>query len=47
MIKTPPLALAALALLCSPAWAQNKCEGPDGRITYSDAPAPRRTRPKR
>lgn len=40
MIKTPPLALATLALAASsaPAWAQNKCKGPDGRITYSDAP---------
>lgn len=29
---------AQLAALCSPAWAINKCTGPDGRVTFQDAP---------
>jgi hypothetical protein len=32
------LALAAAALAVSPAWAVNKCTGPDGQITFQDAP---------
>ena len=40
MIKPQPLVLAALALLCAPAWAQYKCTGAGGRVTYSDVPCP-------
>jgi hypothetical protein len=32
------LALATVALAVSPAWAVNKCTGPDGQITFQDAP---------
>ena len=39
MIKTPPLALAALALLCSPAWAQvYKCPDASGRTVIQQMP---------
>lgn len=31
-------AIALLAALCAPAWAINKCTGPDGKMTYQDAP---------
>jgi hypothetical protein len=29
---------ALLAALCAPAWAINKCTGPDGRVAFQDAP---------
>ncbi|MEO7159057.1 MAG: hypothetical protein ABIX00_00840 [Polaromonas sp.] len=32
------LIAAALSALCAPAWAVNKCTGPDGKVTYQDAP---------
>jgi hypothetical protein len=32
-----PIFLAAL-LAASPAWAINKCKGPDGKVTFQDAP---------
>lgn len=31
-------ALALLTLLCTPAWAINKCTGPDGKTTYQEEP---------
>lgn len=31
-------ALAAIALAVSPAWAINKCTGPDGSVVFQDAP---------
>lgn len=31
-------AAAALSVLCTPAWAVNKCTGPDGTLTFQDAP---------
>lgn len=30
--------LAAVLLAASPAWAVNKCTGPDGKVGYQDAP---------
>lgn len=33
-----PLALAAAFLAVSPAWAVNKCTGPDGSVVFQDAP---------
>jgi hypothetical protein len=27
-----------LAALCAPAWAINKCTGPDGKVSFQDAP---------
>lgn len=30
--------LAASVLLAAPAWAINKCKGPDGKVTFQDAP---------
>jgi hypothetical protein len=30
--------LAALLLAASPAWAINKCKGPDGKVSFQDAP---------
>lgn len=35
---TNPLALLAIALAVSPAWAVNKCTGPDGAVVFQDAP---------
>lgn len=32
------LAIAAAALAVSPAWAVNKCTGPDGAVVFQDAP---------
>lgn len=32
------LAIAAIALAVSPAWAVNKCAGPDGVVVFQDAP---------
>ena len=32
------LASAAISLLCSQAWAINKCTGPDGKVSFQDAP---------
>jgi len=32
------IAAALLAALCAPAWAVNKCTGPDGKVAYQDAP---------
>lgn len=29
---------AVFVALCSPAWAVNKCTGPDGKIAFQDAP---------
>lgn len=29
---------ALLAALCAPAWAVNKCTGPDGKVAFQDAP---------
>lgn len=29
---------AALAALSAPAWAVNKCTGPDGKVSFQDAP---------
>lgn len=29
---------AALSVLCAPAWAINKCTGPDGKVAFQDAP---------
>lgn len=34
-IATAPIALASL---CSPAWAIHKCTGPNGGVTFQDAP---------
>jgi hypothetical protein len=31
-------AAALLAALCAPAWAINKCTGPDGKVAFQDAP---------
>lgn len=31
------IAAALLAALCTPAWAINKCTGPDGKIAFQDA----------
>lgn len=31
---------AAALLAASPAWAINKCKGPDGKISFQDAPCP-------
>lgn len=33
----PLIAAATLAALCAPAWAVNKCTGPDGKVTYQEA----------
>lgn len=32
------ITLTLAAVLCAPAWAINKCTGPDGKVTYQDAP---------
>lgn len=32
------IAAALLVALCAPAWAINKCTGPDGKVAYQDAP---------
>lgn len=32
--------LAALMLTTAPAWAINKCTGPDGKISYQDSDCP-------
>jgi hypothetical protein len=32
-----PGVMAALVALCAPAWAINKCTGPDGRMVFQDA----------
>lgn len=40
MKETLLLAALVLATTAAPAWALNKCKGPDGRVTYSDAPCP-------
>lgn len=32
------ISMALLAGACSPAWAVNKCTGPDGKVAYQDAP---------
>ena len=37
-MKHALIAAALLAALCTPAWAVNKCTGPDGRVVYQDAP---------
>lgn len=37
--KTAAL-LAAIITACSPAWAINKCTGPDGKTIFQDAPCP-------
>lgn len=36
--KVIRLSLLALSLAASPAWAVNKCTGPDGKVTFQDAP---------
>jgi len=33
-----PAVLLVAALLCMPAWAINKCNGPDGKAVFQDAP---------
>lgn len=38
-MKAPLWCLAAL-VVCAPAWAVNKCTGPDGRVVYQQAPCP-------
>lgn len=30
--------ITALMMLCAPAWAINKCTGPDGKVAFQDAP---------
>lgn len=37
-MKHSLIAAALLAALCAPAWAVNKCTGPDGKVVYQDAP---------
>ena len=32
------IAVTALSALCAPAWAVNKCTGPDGKVAFQDAP---------
>ncbi|WP_419095634.1 DUF4124 domain-containing protein, partial [Curvibacter soli] len=32
------IAFAVLAVAMAPAFAVNKCKGPDGRVVYQDAP---------
>lgn len=34
----PLIAAALLSVLSAPAWAVNKCTGPDGKVVYQDAP---------
>lgn len=38
MNKTRCAALVALLLACGQAWAINKCTGPDGKVSFQDAP---------
>lgn len=37
-MKTKPVLFAAALLLVAPAWAVNKCTGPDGKVVFQDAP---------
>lgn len=32
------IAAVVLPVLCAPAWAINKCTGPDGKVAFQDAP---------
>jgi len=32
------LAAALLLALAAPSWALNKCTGPDGKVSFQDAP---------
>jgi len=36
--QTKTLLAAALLALAAPAWAMNKCTGPDGKVSFQDAP---------
>lgn len=40
MKKQALLACAVALLATAPAWAINKCKGPDGKVTFQDAPCP-------
>lgn len=37
-MKGSLLSAALLIMICAPAWAVNKCTGPDGQVTFQDAP---------
>lgn len=37
-LKQTPCITVLLLLLCTPAWAINKCTGPDGKVSFQDAP---------
>lgn len=36
-MKNQTVVMLLLAALCAPAWAVNKCTGPDGKMTYQEA----------
>lgn len=39
LIGSAPLAVLMAALMvCAPSWAVNKCTGPDGKVSFQDAP---------
>ncbi len=39
-MKLKPALFAAVLLIAAPAWAINKCTGPDGKVTYQEAACP-------
>lgn len=38
MNRTKLVSVFALAALCGPVWAINKCTAPDGKVSYQEAP---------